>query len=191
MDKPKILIVEDESLIALEIETRLRKFGYEVCGKASSSDEVFQIFPTANPNLILMDIMIKGQLDGIQTAFELNKIKSVPIIYLTAFIDQKTLDRAKDTNPFGYLSKPIQERDLRSTIEMALHKSSLDKELIETKNWLQTTLSSIGDAVIATDSVGNIKFMNHIAEKMTGWKQDEALNINSSEIFVIENELTN
>jgi PAS domain S-box-containing protein len=190
MKPTKILIVEDEILIALEIETRLKKFGFEVCGKAVSSEEALSIVESENPGLILMDIMIKGTMDGIQTATVINKKYSVPIIYLTAFIDQVTLDRAKKTNPFGYLAKPIQERDLLSTIEMALYKSRTENELKITKNWLQTTLASIGDGVIVTDAFGIISFMNPVAEKMTGWLLKDALNFSLPEIFKVENELT-
>lgn len=190
MDKARILIVEDESLIALEIETRLQKYGYEICGKAMSSEDAISIALNQKPDLILMDVMIKGKLDGIQTAEEINKHKSIPVIYLTAFVDQKTLDRAKETTPFGYLTKPIQERDLRSTIEMALHKSRIENELKVTKNWLQITLASIGDGVIVTDSFGKINFMNSIAEKMTGWKIENAVGLDLAQIFNIVNETT-
>ncbi len=190
MNKARILIVEDESLIALEIETRLQKYGYEICGKAISSEDAISIALNQKPDLILMDVMIKGKLDGIQTAEEINKHDSIPIIYLTAFVDQKTLDRAKETAPFGYLTKPIQERDLRSTIEMALHKSQIENELKVTKNWLQITLASIGDGVIVTDAQGKINFMNAVAEKMTGWKIDQAAGLELSKIFNIENETT-
>ena len=190
MTKPKILIVEDESLIALEIETRLKKYGYEICGKATNSEETLKIVQTETPDLVLMDIMIKGKLDGIQTTKEINKLSNIPVVYLTAYVDQKTIDRAKETNPFGYLSKPIQERDLRSTIEMAIHKSQMETELKVTKNWLEITLASIGDAVIATDAEGKIKFLNEVAEQLTGWKHIDAMGLELSEVFSIEDEYT-
>lgn len=190
MKPTRILIVEDEILIALEIETRLKKFGFEVCGKAVSSEEALFLVESESPELVLMDIMIKGTMDGIQTASVINKKYNIPIIYLTAYVDQVTLNRAKETNPFGYLAKPIQERDLHSTIEMALYKSRTENELKITKNWLQTTLASIGDGVIVTDADGKVSFMNAVAEKMTGWLLTDAVNFPLSEIFKIENELT-
>ena len=190
MSKPKILIVEDESLIALDIEARLEKYGYEVCGKAPSGEQAILLVENKRPDLVLMDIMIKGNINGIQTAEEINKRTDSPIIYLTAYVDQATLEKAKLTNPFGYLSKPIQERDLHNTIEMALNKSRIEKELKVTKNWLQITLASIGDAVIVTDANGKINFMNAVAEKMTGWKFDFAVDLDLTDVFKIENEYT-
>ncbi|MDH3675232.1 MAG: PAS domain S-box protein, partial [Anaerolineae bacterium] len=107
----------------------------------------------------------------------------IPIIFVTAFADEKTLERAKVTEPYGYLLKPFEERELHTTIEMALYKHKMEQKLKESERWLSTTLNSIGDAVIATDIQGRITFMNPVAEALTGWPQTEALGIESTQVF--------
>jgi PAS domain S-box-containing protein len=173
--KVKILIVEDESIVAMDVKNRLIRLGYEVCGLASSGEEAIQKTIQSRPGLILMDIRLKGQMDGIIAAEQIRGWYDVPIVFLTAYSDDTTLQRAKLTEAFGYLLKPLEERELHITIEMALYKHRMERKLKESEQWLFTTLNSIGDAVIATDVQGSIKFMNPVAEALTGWPQPEAL----------------
>jgi len=137
MAQEKILIVEDEMLIALGLETRLESFGYSVCAKVLDSESAIEAVKKFYPDLVLMDIRIKGPVDGIETAKQIQAITFCPIIFITAYLDENTLDRAKATMPYGYLNKPVQERDLRITIQMALHKSKIEKELRRTKEELE------------------------------------------------------
>lgn len=125
----KILIVEDEAVIAMELEARLNQLGYQVIGSASSSDSALQKIETMPPDLVLMDIHITGAKDGIETAEEVRTRYNIPVIYLTAYADGNTLQRAKLTIPFGYLLKPFREEELRTTIEMAIHKHRTDEYL--------------------------------------------------------------
>ncbi|MEW6584637.1 MAG: PAS domain-containing protein, partial [Nitrospirota bacterium] len=111
----------------------------------------------------------------------------IPIVYLTAYADENTLRRAKVTEPHGYIVKPFQERELHISIDMALYKHKMERESKAREKWLATTLSSIGDAVIATDKNGLITFMNPIAEGLTGWKMGNALNKKLTEVFTIIN----
>lgn len=127
MKTTKILIVEDEAIIAMELEDRLISMGYEVMGVAMDSKSAIQKVNQRPPNIILMDIHIKGPLDGIDTAAKIRQQFSIPIIYLTAHADQATMQRAVLTNPFGYLLKPIRIKDLKTTIEMALYKLEYEK----------------------------------------------------------------
>lgn len=129
MKKIKILVVEDEEIIALEIVTRLKNMGYDVCKTVASGFEAINELKQCKPDLILMDIRIKGEMDGIETAKKIAAITSTPIIYLTAYADKQTIERAKETTPFNYLVKPVQERDLRIAIEMAISKAKVDKKL--------------------------------------------------------------
>ena len=107
-----------------------------------------------HPDLVLMDIFLKGDMDGIQAAEQIRTRYDIPVIFLTAFADPRTLQRAKVTEPFGYILKPFEERELLTAIEMALYKHGMEKKLKDSERWLSTTLKSIDDAIIATDTTG-------------------------------------
>jgi PAS domain S-box-containing protein len=175
MSKPQILIVEDEVITALEIRSRLERAGYAVSAIASSAEEALDRLATTQPDLVLMDIRLRGAMDGIQAAEAIRVRCGTPVVYLTAYSDGETLERAKATEPYGYLFKPFEEREIHTAIEMALYKHQMEKKLRVSEQWLSTTLRSIGDAVIAVDVTGCVKFMNPIAESLTGWGQAEAL----------------
>ncbi|MFN6569290.1 response regulator [Dendronalium sp. ChiSLP03b] len=187
MTNTSILVVEDEAIVAKDLQNRLKKFGYIVPAIASSGQEAIKKALEIRPDLVLMDIRLKGQMDGIQAAEEINKHLDIPIIYLTAYADDHTLERAKVTEPFGYLLKPFKERELQTNIEIALTKHRLEKQLKTSQKWLNTLLKSISDGVIASDIQESVTFMNTVAENLTGWKQEEAFGKNSSEIFNIAN----
>lgn len=175
MQKDRILIVEDDNIVALDIQQILVGHGYEVIGVANSGREAIEQSMKLKPDLILMDIMLKGKMNGIEAAEEIRRQLYVPIIYLTAYTDSKLTGQAKKTEPFGYITKPFKERELTITVEVALYKSKIDKKMMESQEWLSTILRSIGDAVVATNREGTIRFMNPAAEAMTGWKQKEAV----------------
>lgn len=122
MAEKRILIVEDETIVAMTLEESLHKQGYTVAGTVSSADEALLAAEKLSPDLILMDIRIRGNRDGISAAEEINERFNIPIVYLTAHTDEKTLSRAVRTRPYGYLSKPFRQQDLHSTIEIALYK---------------------------------------------------------------------
>lgn len=124
----KILVTEDEGIVAADIEDRLRSLGYQVTATCSSGAEALQKVVETKPDLVLMDIMIQGDMDGIETAKYVREDFGIPVIFLTAYSDDATFQRAKITEPFGYLLKPFEERDLRTNIEMALYKHSMEKE---------------------------------------------------------------
>lgn len=190
MEKKKIFVVEDESIVSLEIQSRIKHLGYIVTGTASSGDEAIRKVMDLKPDLILMDIRIKGEIDGIETAAEIKKIYDVPIIFLTAYADPVTIQRAKITDPFGYIIKPFEERELHISIEIALYKDHTQKLIREKDKWLTAILRSVGDAVIATDTQGKIKFINHVAERLTGYTKEEAINKDLPSIFRIRSEVT-
>lgn len=127
MDEIKILIVEDENIIALNIKKKLKSFGYAVPAIVSTGEEAVKMTEIISPDLILMDIMLKGDMDGVKAAEEIKKRFSIPVIYLTAYSDDKVLDRAKVTEPYGYIVKPFKAIDLRSNIEMALYRHNMQK----------------------------------------------------------------
>ncbi|MCK5341176.1 MAG: response regulator, partial [Desulfobulbaceae bacterium] len=189
MTKERILIVEDELIVAKDIENCLTKLGYSMAGIVASGEEAVRKVDELRPDLILMDIILKGEMNGIEAAEEINTL-NIPVVYLTAHADTDTLDRAKTTAPYGYIIKPFDERMLQSTIEITLYKSRMENKLKEREAWLFTILKSIGDAVIATDINSHVTFMNPVAEATTGWKEKEAQGKPLIEVFNIINEKT-
>lgn len=127
MKNIKILVVEDESIVALEIKRRLQNLGYMVPAVASSGEDAINKASLTFPDLILMDIMLKGDMDGVEAARQIREKFDIPVIYLTAYSDDETLDRAKETGPYGYILKPFEESDLHASIEMALSKHKMEK----------------------------------------------------------------
>jgi PAS domain S-box-containing protein len=128
MNKARILIVEDEAIIAMEIENQLQGLGYEVTSIVDTGEKAIKKTEVDKPDLMLMDIRIKGEMDGIDTAEVIRSRFGIPVIFSTAYLDEERIERAKITMPFGYVLKPIQERDLKVTIEMALYVAKVDKE---------------------------------------------------------------
>ena len=183
--KPKILIVEDERVVAEDIQRSLEQIGYTVPAIAGSGDDALKFVKQFIPDLILMDIVIRGSMTGIETAEKILADYDVPIVYLTAYADEKTLEEAKLTAPAGYILKPFNNRELQSTIEMAIYKHRTDQKLRENEAWLYTTLSSIGDGVIATDKKGSIRFVNKVALDLMGYSSHEIKSKNITDVFKI------
>lgn len=181
--KARILIVEDERVVSEDIQRSLENLGYAVAAIASSGEEALRHTETYRPDLVMMDIVIRGELNGIETAESIRSRFDIPVVYLTAYADENTLEKAKVTEPYGYILKPYDDRELQSTIEMALYKHMMERKLRESGVWFSTTLRSIGDGVIATDRNGRIMFMNRVAEKLTGWQQEDAANAPLEKVF--------
>jgi PAS domain S-box-containing protein len=161
-----------------------------VVATSSSGEAAIQIVAQSLPDLVLMDIKLKGTIDGIEAAAQIRAHFQIPVVYLTAFSDEETVERAKLTEPYGYILKPFEARDLCTTIEISLYKHQMEQQLREREQWLATTLKSIGDAVITTDSEGLVTFMNPVAETLTCWKQEEVLGNDLTQIFQTINEKT-
>jgi PAS domain S-box-containing protein len=174
MVNAKLLVVEDESIVARDIQNRLRNLGYDVPAIVAYGDRAVEMAADLRPDLVLMDIFLKGDMDGIRAAELIRARYDIPVIFLTAFADPGTLQRAKISEPFGYILKPFEERELLTAIEMALYKHGMEKKIKDSRRWLATTLQSVDDAIIATDTTGRIVLMNRVAEALTGWKETEA-----------------
>ncbi len=173
-DNSLILIAEDDAIIGYDIQRTLKRLGYRAPHIAQSGEEALALLSEIQPELVLMDIKLKGRLDGIETTALIRKRADVAVVYLTSHSDEVTLNRAKNTGPQGYLLKPFDERDLRTTIEVAIRKQEMEKALADRERWFSTTLESVGDAVIATDRGEHITFMNAAAETLTGWQRKDA-----------------
>jgi two-component system cell cycle sensor histidine kinase/response regulator CckA len=190
MAKTQILIVEDEGIVAKDLHNTLISLGYGVSASVSSGEEAIKKAAEMNVDIVLMDIVLDGDMDGVEAAAQIRVRFDIPVIYLTAYADDKTLQRAKITEPYGYILKPFQERELHTTIEIALYKHMMERRLKESEQWLATTLNSIGDAVMTTDSQGFVIFMNPVAEALTGWKEEDAAGKPLKWVFRIVNEET-
>lgn len=172
---PAVLIVEDERIVAKDLQQTLNGFGYNAYAIASSAEDAIARASERCPDVVLMDIRIEGSLDGIQTAELLKRRFDVPVVFLTAHSDDATLERAKRVDPHGYLIKPLRTAELRSALEMSLYRHELERRMRERDRWHTKSLESIGDAVVTVDLAGRVTFMNPAAEKLTGTSAADAL----------------
>lgn len=172
--KTRVLVVEDEIVVSEDLQQRLVELGFEVAGAADTGADAIRLATTTRPDVALMDIMLHGRPEGIEAAGHLRKELDIPVIYLTAHSDAATLQKAKLTDPSGYIVKPFDQEQLRVAIEMAPARHEMERKARRVALWLGATLASIGDAVIATDPVGKILLLNPAAETLTGWTQGEA-----------------
>jgi PAS domain S-box-containing protein len=175
MSSPTILIVEDEAIVALDLKSQLEDLGYTVVGTADCADRALALARGKQPSLILMDVMLKGPMDGIEIAAELSKEQDTPVIFLTSFSDADTVQRAARTAPYGYLTKPFQVKELAAGIEVALHKARMERQLRESERWFASTLRCVQDGVIVTEPDATVRFLNRAAEDLTGWRNEDAV----------------
>jgi PAS domain S-box-containing protein len=169
-----IILVEDEGLVAQDLKRRLEQAGYNVPLIADTAVGALLGVEHLRPQLVLMDIRLRGPQDGIETADQIRRRFQVPVMYVTAHADKETLERARITEPFGYIVKPFHNVDFRAQIEMALWKHQMEQKLRISEAWLSATFRNVADALIATDRDGNIAFMNTQAATLTGWDWREA-----------------
>ncbi|NMB77781.1 MAG: response regulator [Methanomicrobiales archaeon] len=172
MTETRIFIVEDEAIVANDLAEALQSLGYSVSGTARAGEVALQKIQSNPPDLILMDIHLAGDLDGIQTAEEVHRISDIPVVYLTAYADKPLLDRAKCTGPYGYIIKPYDERELQSVIEMALFKYSADKKLRESEEKFRALTENTPDILFSTDMAGVITYISPQINKY-GFLEDE------------------
>ena len=181
-----VLVVEDEGLIAMDLQRRLESLGYIVPACATTADDAVRLAALHIPDLILMDIHLKGEKDGIDAAGEIRKKCDVPIIFVTAHTDPNTLSRAKTTEPLGYIVKPFTSTDIRIQIEIALHKYQVDHRLRRSEGSYSSTFRNMGEAVMTTGVDGTVEFMNATAERLTGWSQQQASGGHFGKILPLE-----
>jgi PAS domain S-box-containing protein len=174
MNSGKVLIVEDEPIVAMDLKQEIEELGYEVVGVAESADDALKIVQDAVPDFALMDIRIVGSMDGIQTARALRHWYRVPSIFLTSYSDDATLARAARVMPYGYLTKPFKSAELRATLKMALEHSRADARDMEEREQVTETFNGIPEGIITVSCKGNVRFMNYAAEKLAGWSAASA-----------------
>ncbi len=170
----KILVVEDEKILASNIRKSLQKLGYSVSEITKSGEEAIKKVAETHPHLVLIDICLAGEIDGVHIGDIIQNHFHVPVIYLTDYSEYKTLEKNQLSEPFSYIVKPFIESDLHFVVEMALYKHQSKKILYEEKQRLAAIINSMGSAVIVTYANGCIQMMNPRAELITGWRQSEA-----------------
>jgi diguanylate cyclase (GGDEF)-like protein/PAS domain S-box-containing protein len=190
MNNERILIVEDEKIIAIDLQRRLERFGYTVVGMAGDGESAVSMALELVPDIILMDIMLGGKMDGIEAAIAIKASKDIPFIFLTAFTDERTLERAKEAEPYGYILKPFKERELYTTIDIALYKHGMEGKLTRQERLFSAILHSINDGIIATDIDLTIQFMNPVAEDISGFKEGAARGKNISQFLTLADSKT-
>jgi PAS domain S-box-containing protein len=188
MSKIKILVVEDESIVAKDIQNTLIRLGYDVPATASNAVSAFQKLDDIRPNLVFLDIKLKGDIDGIQIAEKIKQNYDIPVIFLTSFVDKGTLDRAKVTEPYGYIVKPFNESDLQTTVEMALYKFEKDKETKYSKERYENALVNLDEAIIILDINYGITFLNPKAENLAGYGNETGAGKDLFSVIRIESE---
>lgn len=176
--KPRILIVEDEAIVALDIRQQLVELGYEPVGLATQAEQAIAMAGELRPNLVLMDVQLAGALDGIAAAQAIRTQFDLPVVFLTAFAADDILARARLTEPFGYILKPFSERELRTVLEMALYKHQAEVKLRDTALHTQTVLDNMLDAVITINAQGLMESFNKAACHMFGYAPEEVLGRN-------------
>ena len=179
----RILVVEDEYILGINLQESLESLGYTVLDIADTAQGAIAKATELSPNLILMDIRLRGEMDGIQAAEEIWNNLQIPAIYVTGHSDKGTVERATLTSPFGYILKPFNEQELYVAIQTALNR--YDRE-----QFLSSILQGMGDGVIVVDLQLSIKYLNQVAEALTGWRWSEAKGQMLTDVFKLVDEQT-
>lgn len=181
----KVMVVEDQAIIALDIQTQLIKAGFAVTGRAPTAARAFQLIERDTPDLVLMDILLKGEMDGVGAASIIRSRYALPVIYLTSHSDQETLDRARATEPYGFVVKPFAIDSLKVAITMGVQNHRMEQRFQTSPTVLSSILLGLPDAVIVAKTTGEILFLNQAAERCTGWSRRESSGKKLSEVACV------
>ncbi|MCW8944075.1 MAG: response regulator, partial [Sedimenticola sp.] len=171
----RILVVEDDLLMGQDISLKLQRLGYEVVAVVASSEAALEAVADTQPDLILMDIILDGEVDGIETAARINQSSTIPIIYLTAYDDDDFIKRASITEPYGYVLKPYTARELHAVVSISLYKAQAEQSLRQAA-LISATLASMSDPVLKVDRHGRVQMCNRAAERLLQSQADALLN---------------
>ena len=185
MKKARILIVEDEAIVAEDLENLIIDFGYEMVGSVVGADDAIQQAIEHRPDLILMDIMLKGNKNGIDAANEIKDMLKIPIIFLTAYSDLKLIEEAKNTEPYAFIVKPFQDKQVIASIEMALSRSQIEKKLFQSEEIYHTLIDNIQDGLFLIQD-GKLKFVNEAFSRIPGYTVDEVLGMDFKDFVAPE-----
>jgi len=173
--KASILVVEDEAIVRADVEEYLKGFGYRIAASVASGEEAKRQATLVRPDLVLMDIMLNGKIDGVEAGKYIQKKLGIPVVFVTAHGDEHTLERAKLNAPFGYVLKPFNDRELRTAIEVAIFRHRAEEELRRMDQWLSGIINSMDEALVVTDKWGFIQLFNEKAVALTNRRRDKAL----------------
>ncbi|MEW6233805.1 MAG: response regulator [Candidatus Omnitrophota bacterium] len=176
MTKANLLVVEDEFIIAQNLRNQLTDLGYSVLDVVSSGERAIQLLEERRPDLVLMDIVLSGSLDGVEAANRIRSQFGIPVIYITAFADKELFERAKITEPYGYLLKPFEERELQANIEMAIYKSKTEKALKDSEERYRTVADFTYDWEFWLGTDGNFLYVSPSCERITGYPPEAFVN---------------
>jgi PAS domain S-box-containing protein len=185
MAPSSILIVEDEAVVALDLKMQLEDLGYAVVGIADDAEQALRLAAQHKPSLALMDIQLKGPVDGVNVAAQLRRQMDLPVIFLTSFSDAQTVRRAAQTAPYGYLTKPFQIKEVAAGVEVALAKAQMERAERGTERSLAFALQCVTDGVVLTNEQHQVRFMNPAAEALTGWNLRDAAGRSIDEVVSI------
>ena len=183
MKSKRLLIVEDQAIVAADLEARLRTMGYEPVGVTALGENAFPLAEELQVDLVLMDIQLKGATDGITAANHIRDGLEIPVVFVTAHTDEATFQRARITAPFGYVLKPFNDHELHTAIEVALDRHASEVRLKRTQQSLATVIESIGGGLVVTDEWGLVQMMNRAASLLSGWSPEEAFLKPFGEVF--------
>ena len=175
MAQANILIVEDEAVVAADLADKLERAGYRIVGTAARGEQAIRMAKVAPPDLVLMDIRLAGPLDGVTTAECLKAFADVPVVFLTAHSDRETIKRASVTEPFGYILKPFEERDLTTQIEIARYKHQAERRLRDSEALYRGLIETAVDSIVTIDWSGAIRSCNAATERMFGYRREDLI----------------
>lgn len=184
MTNTRVLVVEDESIVAMDIRTSLIRLGYDVPAIIYSGEAAIKKTEELLPDLVLMDINLNGKMDGIEAAQQIHDRFNIPVVYLTAYSDEKTLERANVTEPFGYIIKPFEDRELHVAIKIALYKHRTEKKLKENEEKYRQLVESANSVILRMKPSGVITFINGFAQRFFGYDEEEILGKNALGMIV-------
>ena len=187
MQKIKILIVEDEYIIAEDIKRSLLILQYDVIGILSTGEQVINFVEQQQPDLILMDIMLQGDMTGLEAARSINEKYDLPIIFLTGYANESILQEATKANPFGYLLKPFEDKELHANIKMALYKSNMEKKLRQSKLFLWNVIDTVPDYIFVKDYQNRFVLVNKAMADVFGTTPQQMIDKTEEEIFSFSN----
>ncbi len=186
MNKPRLFIVEDEAIVAADIAIRLAQLGYEVAGTATSGEEALSLLDQIRPDLVLMDIRLQGGMDGIVAAQEVRQRFHLPVIFLTAYAEGATFQRAKLAEPFGYILKPFEDRELEIVIDLALYKHQAERRIQQIEQRHKTLIKTSMDGFWMLDEQGHLLEVNETYCRMSGYSMPELLAMRVSDLDASE-----
>ncbi|HYC57039.1 MAG TPA: sigma 54-interacting transcriptional regulator [Candidatus Binatia bacterium] len=179
----RILVVEDESIVAVDIASRLERIGYQVVGTARTAQAAYELADKHRPDLVLMDVRIEGEEDGISASVRIRNDFEIPVVFLTAYADGETIERAREAAPLGYIIKPFDQRDLQVTVELALHRSRIHQQLRKSRDDLQAILDVQRQGTVLTDPDGTITFLSQAAHALLRTTPDSGVGQRWQEVF--------